>query len=423
MLDCNANGKLSTAERESVASENGSYGDNSNLMTVNPSLLAQAKDGNLAEASCLPELLPVIAEWQVDLDEITFRKKIGSGAAGTTYLAKWRREEVAVKVATATSLGILGWNMELRVLQRLHHPNIIRMMGCIYTETPFAMSLILEYCNQGDLGAALRKPTPPNFINTVSFGLSTGMEYLHSKGVIHRDIKPDNILIHGDMETCDISVKLTDFGLSTTFEVPKFLRSNDASTRSTGSSVGDVEEEEHTAEAGTYRWMAPEVIRHESYNYKADVYSFAVVLWQLLTREKPFHNDTQEEAAKLVALGYQRPPFPRGLPKPVMAVIDRAWGEDPDERPNFDELCEIFESWSKDALSAREKAWLDNRNGHAVYVKKNITDENDEGGRKQSRRLSGSGFFARGKSPSRSKRMSSRRDAAGESLLRKSSFF
>ena len=96
-----------------------------------------------AEASCLPELLPVIAEWGVALDEIHFRKKIGSGSAGTTYLARWRREEVAVKVATATPLGILSWNMEIRALQKLHHPNIIRMMGCIYTETPFAMSLIL----------------------------------------------------------------------------------------------------------------------------------------------------------------------------------------------------------------------------------------------------------------------------------------
>lgn len=358
------------------------------------------------EIICLPELLPVVAEWNVDLNEIAFRKKIGTGSAGTTYLAKWRREEVAVKVATATALGIQSWNMELRALQKLHHPNIIRMMGCMYTETPFAMSLILEYCNLGDLANALNKPTPPNFFGKVVMGLSTGLEYLHSKGILHRDVKPDNILIHGNMETCDIAVKLTDFGLSTTFKVPRYLRNSDDSIHSSASSssLGTEEgDEEHTAEAGTYRWMAPEVIRHEPYSYKADVYSFGVVLWQLITREKPFHNNNQEEAAKLVALGYQRPPFPRGVPKAVMSVIDMAWEEDADERPAFVELCQIFEDWTvKDELSAREKAWLDHPRGHAVYNKKKAAeDTNNGGGGKSSRRLSGSGFFSRGKSPRR----------------------
>lgn len=366
------------------------------------------------DAAKIPsDLLPVVSEWRVELDEIKFKKKIGNGSAGTTYLGRWRREEVAVKVAAATSLGLSGWEADLRALHKLHHPNIIRMLGCVQNETPFALSLLLEYCNLGDLQDAISKPTPSNFFQKVVFGIANGMEYIHNKGMIHRDIKPCNILIHGNLETCDFNVKITDFGLAKICK-PSRRSSATSSTAEWSEGVVDASLEvgfpgddqsdcsqsfydsdedstlDQTAEAGTYRWMAPEIIRHEPYGFKVDVYSFAVVMWQLLTREKPFHNVSQEEAAQMVSMGFQRPPFPRGSPRQVVSLIELAWGEDPEERPSFEEIGETFEEWDT-MLSSREKVWLDSPNGHPVYNKDKEDAGDGGGGRQRSRR--GSGIF------------------------------
>lgn len=101
----------------------------------------------------------------------------------------------------------------------------------------------------------------------VSLGYQ-GMNYLHLCSIMHRDLKSGNVLLdsHG-------TVKISDFGLSCVLEI--------------GHSSSDL-----TAETGTYRWMAPEVIRHEPYSTKADVYSFGVVLWEMITKDQPFRGMT-----------------------------------------------------------------------------------------------------------------------------------
>lgn len=98
-------------------------------------------------------------------------------------------QEVAVKVASITEMGLDGWKTETSSLQRLHHPNIIRLLGSIYNPSPLTYCLVLEYCNAGDLSAALTKETPPNFFDRVSKDMACGLAFLHSRDVIHRDIK------------------------------------------------------------------------------------------------------------------------------------------------------------------------------------------------------------------------------------------
>ncbi len=134
------------------------------------------------------------------------------------------------------------------------------------------------------------------------------MAYLHSKNVIHRDLKPDNILIDEDGRA-----KVADFNLSITH---------------TGA-------EELTGETGTYRWMAPEVIRHEPYSINSDIYSFALVLWQLVTREIPFHGYTPVQAAFAVARDGARPSIPDHLPEYIGRIITCCWEQDQVKRPSF----------------------------------------------------------------------------------------
>ena len=176
---------------------------------------------------------PQSKEWEIDLYQIRFKKRIGQGAAGTTYLADWGGTRVAVKVASITEMGLEGWRTEVQALQKLHHPNIIRLMGSVYHPNPLTFCLVLEYCDAGDLDTAMQRVTPRNFVPHVSMSMAKGVAYLHKRGIIHRDIKPLNVLLNGNVSGGNFDVKVTDFGVATE------------------SAQGGL----RTAETGTYRWM------------------------------------------------------------------------------------------------------------------------------------------------------------------------
>jgi serine/threonine protein kinase len=234
----------------------------------------------------------------------------------------------------------------VQALQKLHHPNIIRLLGSVYHPQPLTFCLVLEYCNAGDLDTALGKHTSPNFFFHVAGSISKGMTYLHHRGIIHRDVKPGNVLLDGCLTSGIFSVKMTDFGVATDSNAP-----------------------EMTAETGTYRYMAPEVIRHESYTQTADVYSFGIVLWQLITREVPFADRNQISAASLVATDDLRPPFPEGISSSVKELIERCWSSAPEERPSFDEITEILIDIDC-KLTNEEKEWMEAPLGHSAYKKR-----------------------------------------------------
>lgn len=298
----------------------------------------------LREISCAP----ASKEWEIDLYEMRFLKQIGQGSAGTTYLANWGGQQVAVKVASITEMGLEGWRTEVQALQKLHHPNIIRLLGSVYHPSPLTICLVLEYCKAGDLSNAIHQLTPRNFFFHVSTSIANGMNYLHNRGIIHRDIKPANVLLDGDFASGLFQVKVTDFGVATESSVE---RSN-----------------ERTAETGTYRWMAPEVIRHESYSNLADVYSFAVLMWQLLTREDPFSPKSQIDAAMCVARDCVRPPFPTGTPVAIQELIEACWSDDPAQRLPFDQISTRLKD-IESKLTDAEKQWIEAPLGHSVYKK------------------------------------------------------
>jgi len=140
--------------------------------------------------------------------------------------------------------------------------------------------------------------------------------------VIHRDLKPSNILL-----TRDHRAKIADFGMSV-------------------ANAG----QELTAETGTYRYMAPEVIRHESYSSNADVYSFGICLWQLITREVPFATMTPIQAAYAVAEG-RRPPIPSTTPRRLQEIIRSCWDQDSHRRPSFTYVAMALADYAKMAFS------------------------------------------------------------------------
>jgi serine/threonine protein kinase len=108
--------------------------------------------------------------------------------------------------------------------------------------------------------------------------------------------------------------------------------------------------QELTAETGTYRYMAPEVIRHESYSSNADVYSFGLCLWQLITREVPFATMTPIQAAYAVAEG-RRPPIPESTPRHLQDIIRACWDQDSHKRPSFTYIVMALADYARVAFS------------------------------------------------------------------------
>ena len=257
------------------------------------------------------------ADWIIGLHEVAVQRKIGAGSAGTTYAAEWRGAQVAVKVAGYTGASMEGWRAEVDALTRLRHPNIVQYLGCVVS--PPTYCLVLEFCDAGDLYRALRFPTPPGLFVRVSRAVGSGMAYLHRRQIMHRDLKSSNVLL-----TTAGGVKLTDFGVAVQVAANAERNSKGGGGGGGGSSSRDGSSTdlltyEHscdplTTETGTYRWMAPEVTRHEGYTKSADVFSYAMLLFELITHEVPFADRPPLQAAVAIGLQDLRPPLPTGVP-------------------------------------------------------------------------------------------------------------
>uniref|UniRef100_A0A3P9HQ86 Mitogen-activated protein kinase kinase kinase n=1 Tax=Oryzias latipes TaxID=8090 RepID=A0A3P9HQ86_ORYLA len=193
--------------------------------------------------------------WEVPFEEISDLQWVGSGAQGAVFLGKFHGEEVAVKKVRDIK------ETEIKHLRKLKHPNIITFKG-VCTQAP-CYCILMEYCAQGQLYEVLRagRKITPSLLVDWSMGIAGGMNYLHLHKIIHRDLKSPNMLI-----THDDLVKISDFGTS-----------KELSDKSTKMSF-----------AGTVAWMAPEVIRNEPVSEKVDIWSFGVVLWEMLTGEIPY---------------------------------------------------------------------------------------------------------------------------------------
>ena len=280
---------------------------------------------------------------RIGIDELVFVKRIGGGASGSTYLAQWSGTPVAFKLSAGNSLD--SWRNEAAQMAGLRHENIVRCFGVVVTPPTFG--LVLEYCERRDLSELLGGPTPANmaegFVLRVASHVAAGMLYLHAQGIMHRDLKSANVLL----DATGVA-KVTDFGLA--------ARAPDDTAR--GGSL--------TAETGTYRWMAPEVIRHERYSKKADVFSFGMILFELLTHQLPFADLAPLQAAVSVALNDERPPLPDGCPAPLARLVASCWASDRGGRPAFSWVAEAVAALP-DQLSDEEAAWLDDPLGHSVY--------------------------------------------------------
>ncbi|XP_029931900.1 mitogen-activated protein kinase kinase kinase 11 [Myripristis murdjan] len=267
----------------------------------------------------------VVSEFEpetVDFRELSLEEVIGVGGFGKVYRGTWRGELVAVKAARQDpdeDISVTAQNVrqEARLFAMLTHPNIIALKGVCLQEPN--LCLIMEYASGGPLSRALAgRRIPPHVLVNWAVQIARGMLYLHSEAivpVIHRDLKSNNILLAQPIENeCmeGLTLKITDFGLAR-----EWHKTTKMST------------------AGTYAWMAPEVIKSSTFSKGSDVWSYGVLLWELLTGEAPYRGIDGLAVAYGVAVNKLTLPIPSTCPEPFAHLMSECWDQDPHHRPNF----------------------------------------------------------------------------------------
>ncbi|KAL3501454.1 hypothetical protein ACH5RR_035903 [Cinchona calisaya] len=301
--------------------------------------LSYGQNGSHFEPKPVPPPLPNKCDWEIDPFELDFSNSatIGKGSFGEILKACWRGTPVAVKRILPNlsddRLVIQDFRHEVNLLVKLRHPNIVQFLGAVTESKP--LMLITEYLRGGDLHQYLKEKGALSPSTAVNFALdiARGMAYLHNEPnvVIHRDLKPRNVLL---VNTSADHLKVGDFGLSKLIRVQN---SHDVYKM--------------TGETGSYRYMAPEVFRHRKYDKKVDVFSFAMILYEMLEGDPPLSHYEPYDAAKYVAEGH-RPMFrAKGVVPELRELVEQCWAADMNQRPSFLEILKRLEK-VKDSLSS-----------------------------------------------------------------------
>ncbi|XP_015922325.1 mitogen-activated protein kinase kinase kinase 7 [Parasteatoda tepidariorum] len=260
---------------------------------------------------------------EIDFREIKLQGVVGKGSFGTVRKGKWRNLVVAIKMIE-TEQEKKAFIVEVQQLSRVNHPNIVKLYGAC-TKTP--VCLVMEYAEGGSLYNVLHcmKQVVYTAAHAISWLLQTanGVAYLHNMKppLIHRDLKPPNLLLINGGTV----LKICDFGTAC-----------DIHTNMTNSK-------------GSAAWMAPEVFEGSTYSEKCDVFSWAIILWEVLTRKKPFHDGEGATAFGIMWAVHngKRPPLIKGCPKPIESLMTRCWDKDAVTRPSMtqvqNELAKIFQ--------------------------------------------------------------------------------
>ncbi|KAJ5071038.1 serine/threonine-protein kinase tnni3k-related [Anaeramoeba ignava] len=266
-------------------------------------------------------------QFQLILSKLNILGIITKSKHSVVYKASYNDFVVALKQIKLKSLKL--FQREIGILGICDHPNIVKMIGYDFHQNyPFPI-IALEYLQRGNLRSRLQKlkqkklVLKPKTIIQYAKDIATAMKYLHSKNILHRDLKSSNILV-----TNDNRLKIADFGLARYGPDDSKL------------------EKEMTTNVGTYLWMAPEILRGDTnYSSKIDVYSYGILLWEIIARDLPFREElTTIPGFDLKHQILSKNSKPKRIseniaPQEILQIMYQCWSYDPKQRPTFDEIC------------------------------------------------------------------------------------
>ncbi|KAH8510466.1 hypothetical protein H0E87_008140 [Populus deltoides] len=233
--------------------------------------------------------------WEIDPKYLKFENKVASGSYGDLYKGTYCSQEVAIKILKPERVNSdlqKEFAQEVYIMRKVRHKNVVQFIGAC-TKPP-SLCIVTEFMHGGSVYDYLHKQRGvfklPNLLK-VAIDVSKGMDYLHQNNIIHRDLKGANLLMDEN-----------------------------------------------------------EVIEHKPYDHKADVFSFGIVLWELLTGKIPYEYLTPLQAAVGVVQKGLRPTIPKNTQPKLAELLEKCWQQDPALRPDFSEIIEILQQIAKEQV-------------------------------------------------------------------------
>lgn len=279
-----------------------------------------------------------------DSTELEFTELLGSGTSGKVYKGLLRGNKVAIKVfKSVDQAAVKVFKKEFAIMRVINSEYVVHFFGaCLEPK----ICVVMEYCNRKSLKHVLEDSSfhlDWKKAFRMLLDMSRGMEFLHSKNILHRDLKSLNLLVNKSNEW---RVKVADFGMA------RF------DTQKNQSSLGKL--------CGTYSYMAPEIIKGEKFTEKSDVFSMAIVMWEVIFRViegkylAPYKEfpafDLDFQIALQVSEHGTRPTLPSKTPLMLRSITERCWQVKSTQRPTAKELGDLLEECVKD-LKDNSSSW------------------------------------------------------------------